>query len=110
MSEKCPRSGLMHCTRFASLDHLIGAAKQRWRDVDAELSRRLEINDQFELGGLHNRQVRRLFAFKNATDIDTCLTPRVCQVGTVTKKAASSYVHAANGDRRNPFEETFCDV
>jgi hypothetical protein len=49
--------GLMHCTKCASLDHLIGAAKQRWRDVDAELSCRLEINDQFELGGLHNRQV-----------------------------------------------------
>jgi hypothetical protein len=48
-------SDYVHCTKFVSLDHLVGAAKQRWRDVDAELFRRLEIDCQFELGGLHNR-------------------------------------------------------
>ena len=55
-------SGLMHCTNFVSLDHLVGAAERRWRDLDAELFCRLEIYYQFELGRLRNRQFRGLFA------------------------------------------------
>ena len=47
----------------------VGAAEQRWRDVDAELFRRLEIDYQFELGGLHNWQFRGLFALQDATDL-----------------------------------------
>jgi hypothetical protein len=34
----CPESattGLMHCAKFVSFDHLVSTAKQRWRDVDA---------------------------------------------------------------------------
>jgi hypothetical protein len=33
----------MHCTNFVSLKHLVGAAEQRWRDLDAELFCRDEI-------------------------------------------------------------------
>jgi hypothetical protein len=40
---KSATSGLMHCTNFISLDHLVGAAEQRWRDLDAELFCPLEI-------------------------------------------------------------------
>ena len=48
-------TGLIHRTKCVSLDDLVGAAEQRWRNVDAELFRRLEIDQQFERGGLHNR-------------------------------------------------------
>jgi hypothetical protein len=37
---------------FVSLDHLVGAAERRCRDLDAELFCRLEIYYQFELGRL----------------------------------------------------------
>ncbi len=37
----CATSGLMPCTNFVSLDHLVGAAKQHWRDLDAQLFCRL---------------------------------------------------------------------
>jgi hypothetical protein len=36
----------------ALFDHLIGAGEQRRRHVEAERLRRLEIDDQFELGRL----------------------------------------------------------
>ena len=55
-SEHQGMSALCHKQKGASLfDHLVRAAEQGRRDVDAELFRRLEIDYQFELGGLHNR-------------------------------------------------------
>ena len=89
MSVQCP-SGIMHCTNFVSLDHLVGTAEQRRRDLDAELLCRLEIYHQFELGGLHNRQFRGLFALQDPADIDTCLPPCVRQAGAVVDKATPS--------------------
>jgi hypothetical protein len=38
-------------------DDLIGAAEDRGSDLDADLSRRLEVEGQLELGGLLNRRV-----------------------------------------------------
>jgi hypothetical protein len=59
------------------LDHLVGAGEKRWRNFYAELFRRLEIYHQFELGGLHNRKFGRLFALKDASHIEACLSPCV---------------------------------
>jgi hypothetical protein len=59
------------------LDNLVGAGEKRWWDVDAELFRRLEIDYQLELGGLHNRKLGGLFALKDASDIDARLPPCV---------------------------------
>src|SRR5450759_1632392 len=103
-------TGLMHWTKVVSLNHLVGADEQRRRDVDAELFRRLEIDYQFELGGLHHRQFRGLFALQDASDIDTCLPPRVRHVGAVAEKATGKDVRAPNADRRNPVAESHCDV
>src|SRR5580765_4478968 len=97
-------------TRAASFDHLIGADEERCRDVDAELLRRLEIDDQIELGGLHNRKLGGFFTLEDASDIGTCLPPCVRQVGTVADKAAKHGVHAAVADRWNPVAVCHCDV
>jgi hypothetical protein len=43
-------------------NHLIGAGEKRGWNVDAEIFRRLEIDHQFELGGLHDRKLGWLFA------------------------------------------------
>src|SRR4029078_8624264 len=91
-------------------DHLVGAGEKRWRDVDAELFRRLEIDYQLEFGGLHNRKVGWLFTLEDASDIDTCLPPSVRKVGTVADKAAKNGVHATVADRRDPVAVSPRDV
>src|SRR5262249_14346416 len=72
----------------ASLDHLIGAGEQRWRHSEAEYPRRRVIDDKLELGGLHDRQVRRFRTLEDATGIDTDLTIRIRQAGSVAHQAA----------------------
>ena len=39
----------------ASFNYLIGDGKHRWRHLDAELSRRLQIDEELELGRLQHR-------------------------------------------------------
>src|ERR1700736_1505098 len=76
--------GLMHCSENAYLfDHLIRAGEERRRNVEAERLRCLEIDHKLEFGRLLHRQVGRLLAFENATDIEADLTERVCHTGVV---------------------------
>jgi hypothetical protein len=56
---------------FVSLDHLVGAAERRWRDLDAELFCRLEIYYQFELGRLRSGSSEGFSPIR--PDIDTLL-------------------------------------
>src|SRR5438067_2155495 len=46
-----------------SLDDLLGTSDQRRRNIDGELPGDLEIDDQIEFGGLHDRQVSGFFTF-----------------------------------------------
>src|SRR5262245_55809109 len=72
----------------ASFDHLVGAGEQRWRYVEAEYPCRRVIDDKLELGGLHDWQVRRFRTLEDATCIDTDLTIRIRQAGSVAHQAA----------------------
>ena len=72
-----PRTDSCTAEDIALFDHLVGAGEKRWRNLYAELFRRLEINHQLELGGLHNRKFGRLFTLKDASDINACLSPCV---------------------------------
>src|SRR5262249_6783702 len=56
-----------------SFDHLVGASEQRLRHGEAERFGGLEIDRKLELGRLRDRQVSRLCASENATDIGTGL-------------------------------------
>jgi hypothetical protein len=55
------------------LNHLIGSSQQRFRDGKAERLCGLEVDGQFELGGLLHRQIGRFFASENAPGIDARL-------------------------------------
>src|ERR1700686_2600634 len=57
----------------ASLDHLVGGRQQRFRDGEAEGLGGLEVDDQFELGGLLHRQIGSFLAFENTAGIDANL-------------------------------------
>src|SRR4051794_214902 len=92
------------------LNHLVGCGEQRRRDVDTELFRCLEIDDQLEPGGLHELKVRRRFTFKDAADIDTRLPPCARQVGTVADKTSKNGIHSTIADRRNSEAVGHCDV
>jgi hypothetical protein len=55
-----PPSSVMNSRRF--IHNLIGAAEQRQRDSDAERLGGLQIQKEFNFGGLLNRQLGRLLA------------------------------------------------
>ena len=46
------------------LNHRVGAPKNRQRKGEANGIRGLHVDDQFDLGGLLNRRVRRLIALR----------------------------------------------
>src|SRR4029077_7369193 len=56
----------------ASLDDLVGAGEDRWRDGEAERLGRLQVDDKLDLGGLQDRQVTRLLARENSACILSC--------------------------------------
>ena len=73
-SASCSMSGLtlrrrdQLCT--VSLDHLVGTGEKGERDLKAKRLRGLEIDHQFELGGLLHGQVSRLGTPEDLTSIE----------------------------------------
>ena len=58
-------------------NHLVGEREQPIRDGQSERLGGLEIEHQVVLGRLLYWQISRLFAFKNAADIDAAFAVRV---------------------------------
>ena len=50
-------------------DHLVGAAEQRWRNVEAERLGGLEVDGQLEFGRRLYRQIGRLLPLEDAIDV-----------------------------------------
>jgi hypothetical protein len=59
------------------LDHLIGEGDDSRRDVKADGLRSLQIDDEFQLGGLLDRQVAGLLAPENTAEVDSGVARRV---------------------------------
>jgi hypothetical protein len=51
------------CRVTRSFDHLVGCCEERLRHFQTQRLRGLEIDRQFELGRLHDRQIRRRAPF-----------------------------------------------
>src|SRR4029434_4406539 len=69
---KSATTGLMRCSKTAFLfDHLVGGREQRWWHGETEHPCRRVIDDELELGGLHDRQICRFCTLEDATGIDT---------------------------------------
>jgi hypothetical protein len=70
-----------------SIDHLVGATKQRQRNRQAERLRGPEIDHELELRRLMYREVGGLFAPKNACGEQTSLPVGIEKVGSVACQA-----------------------
>src|SRR5215813_13399007 len=69
-------------------DHLVGAAGKGQRNGNAERLGGLEVDDQLDFRGLHDREVSRLLAFENAPGVQTGQTVRLRNAASVAHKTA----------------------
>src|SRR5262249_45196825 len=72
----------------SALDLLVGEQLQCVGHLNAEQSCRLQIDDQLELGRLHDRQVTRLRSFEDLTGVNADLTKHVQYIGSITHQPA----------------------
>jgi hypothetical protein len=75
--------------------------KTHVRKIEPKCLGGLEIDRQFKLRWLHDRQFGRLFALENPSDVDACLTPGVQSAGAVTNQASCEGELAHQRDCRN---------
>src|SRR5947207_84656 len=65
-------------------DHFVGQGKQLIGDLNSKNFCRLEINHQVEFGRLKNRQVGRLLAFQNASNVTSAFAIIVRNAVSIT--------------------------
>src|SRR5262245_31014211 len=96
-------------SRFTSLDHLVGATRQRKRDSDAERLGGLETEDQLDFRGkLHDREVSRLLAFENAPGVDAAQMICVRGIASVAHQTTGGGKLSKLVDRWNAVAEGEC--
>jgi len=71
-----------------SLDHVVGAAKKRGWEGDAEGFGGLQVDKQLDFRDLLARQISRLGALDSSSGIDASLTVRLRETASVTHQAA----------------------
>src|ERR1700758_4804951 len=84
-----------------SLDHLVGAGRQCGRHFEAQQLCGAQIDDEFELGWPHDRQVGGMLALENPRSIDADLTISVGKACSITHETAGRDVLAQFIDRWN---------
>src|SRR5438552_2676637 len=71
-----------------SLDHLVGAAEQRERNIEPELLCALEVEEQLHLCGKLYRQIGRLLTLQDARDIEPRPIIGIGDAAAITHDAA----------------------
>src|SRR5262245_64823083 len=84
-----------------SFDHLVGAGRQCGRHFEAQHLCGAQIDDEFELGWLHDRQVGGMLALENPRSIDADLTISVGKACSITHETTGRDVLAQFIDRWN---------
>src|SRR5262245_45287342 len=74
--------------KCVSLDHLVSARKQCWRDGEAERFRRPEVEEELDFCGLHYGQFARSFPLEHSSDMDASQAIGVREVGSVAHQAS----------------------
>src|SRR6516165_3591340 len=81
-----PKADSCSAAKSPLFEHLVGEREQLCRHVETECLGGLEIDDELEFRGLHDRQVGGLFTLENATRIKSNLSVLLDQTGPVTDK------------------------
>jgi hypothetical protein len=84
---------------------LLHALQHGWRDARAKRLSGLEIDDEFELGGLLNAKRRGFRASENLVDRRGRLLPRFRRFRGIGRKRSCFDVWAPFGHRRHPAGE-----
>jgi hypothetical protein len=75
-------------------DHLVGEQLYRIGQREAERIGGVEVDDQFELGGLHDWQIARLSTFENLARVDSALAISIRNARTVADQPPRNRIFA----------------
>src|SRR5215831_17637750 len=83
-----------------SFDHLVGDGEHARRNGQPERLGRFHVDDQVELGRLHNRKIARLITLENPPSVDPNLMIGIHNAWSVAHQATSHSVFGIWIDRR----------
>src|SRR5262249_54192487 len=88
-SAKCQKQTFCAAVRTSLFDHLVGEREHCGRNFKVQSFRGLEIDDQLEFGGLHDRKVARPLTFENPRSVEPSLPIHLSNVRAVAYQTAS---------------------
>src|SRR6476619_77495 len=93
--------GRLRSSSLISLDHLVGEREQLIRHFEPKRFGGFEVDDEFELVYLFNRQVSGVDALKNSTSVNAAFVIAITEHRSIAHQAADFDVLADFVKRRN---------